>query len=729
MARYSSEDIDAIANTLRSARDRGKPAHMLIGAGCSKAAGIPLASEIVAEIHQRYSGYCRRLNEADRQKYGACMKLLSPNERRDLLAPYLARASINWAHIVLAQFMNEQFIERALTVNFDNLLARACGLLNLYPAVYDFASAPTENVALIVSPAIVHLHGQGHGVVLMNTEEETKAHAKNIAPVLRQSMDHPIVALGYSGTTDDVLRIVREQYLGSEFLYWLSHDADPDPIVRGFAEGRSYFKCVGGIDADRFLIELAQRLGCWPPTICTNPVGHLLAELKPVTEYPTIPDSEVNVLSALRSRLAELEKTDQQTEQATREIEKSFYEGRYDDAVRAFAAVPIGRVTEVQRNLAVAALLLSGNNLNDEAGKAADSEQAEKLFKQAEMKYQAALQIEPDSHDALNNWGVALSERARRARDAAAAEDLLKEAEGKYEAALRIKPDYHETVNNWGVALSERGRRARDAAAAEELLKQAEGKYDAALRLKPDDHEKLNNWGSALHERGRRASDPAAAEEFLKQAEGKYEAALRIKPDYDETLNNWGIALHERGRRARDAAAAEDLLELAEGKFDAALRLKPDNHETLNNWGRAIATRARRASGATAEVLFKQAEGKFEAALRLKPNDNGTLFALGSAMLEHAKRADARDQTPKLLHAAIQYLMAAKTFGNPESYNLACAYALLDQVDDCHAALEAAESMGALPAPDHMQRDDDLARVRDLSWFAEMIKRLQKKSA
>jgi hypothetical protein len=60
------------------------------------------------------------------------MKLLSPNERRDLLAPYLMKASINWAHIALAQFMNEKFIERARTVNFDNLMARACGLLSLY---------------------------------------------------------------------------------------------------------------------------------------------------------------------------------------------------------------------------------------------------------------------------------------------------------------------------------------------------------------------------------------------------------------------------------------------------------------------------------------------------------------------------------------------------------------------------------------------------------------------
>ena len=95
LSRYSSQEIDEIADTLRSARDRAKPAHILFGAGCSRAAGIPLASEIVAKIGELYRGRWRGLTETDQQKYGACMKLLSPNERRDLLTPYLMKASRN----------------------------------------------------------------------------------------------------------------------------------------------------------------------------------------------------------------------------------------------------------------------------------------------------------------------------------------------------------------------------------------------------------------------------------------------------------------------------------------------------------------------------------------------------------------------------------------------------------------------------------------------------------
>lgn len=138
-----------------------------------------------------------------------------------MIAGYLEKEKLNWAHIALAQLMCCGFIDRALTVNFDNILARACGLISLYPAIYDFATAPTANVSLIVSPAIVHLHGQGHGVVLLNTEEETKTHSAKIDPIMRQSLsDHPLLVIGYGGEADDVLRLVRQ-------LYWASFDEDP----------------------------------------------------------------------------------------------------------------------------------------------------------------------------------------------------------------------------------------------------------------------------------------------------------------------------------------------------------------------------------------------------------------------------------------------------------------------------------------------------------------------
>lgn len=652
MPRYSSQDIDHIVDTLRSAKDNGKPAHILFGAGCSKSAGIPLASEIVEAIHNKYPGYCQSLAEVDQRKYGACMKLLSPNQRRDLLTPFLTKASINWAHIALAQFLSTRFVERALTVNFDNLLARACGLLSLYPAIYDFGSAPTADVSVIVSPAIVHLHGQGHGVVLLNTEDETKTHSTKIAPVLRQSMERPLIVIGYSGATDDVLRSLREHYPGTEYLYWLSNSEDVNPAVREIADIYPYFKCVAGVDADRFLIELAQKLRCWPPIVCTNPIGHLLAELKPVTDYPTVPGNEVDILSAVRSRLAELEESEKQQEQTTKTIEKLLFEGRYEEAVSVFDAIPVGFANANQRRIGVAALILMGGKFYDEA-QTANRTTAVVLLEQARAKCEAAQKIDPSDPMILYNVGVVLLEKASRTIDVAEAIELFKAAQDKYEAALAIKPDYHDALNNCGAALSGRARRVDGAAEALELFKAAEMKYEAALRIKADKHVALSNWGNALVGRARRTEDASEAVGLLKAAEAKYEAALLIKSDYHDALTNWGNALFARAELVRDADEAIEFFKAAGTKYEASLQIRSDDCEALNNLGNALVARARRVKDAAEAVkLFKEAEGKYEAALSIKTDQDEAMYNWAVALAAHAEHARDSAEAVELLKAA-----------------------------------------------------------------------------
>src|SRR5262249_20628363 len=156
----SQDDITEIAERLVQAKARNCPAHFLTGAGCSISAGIPSAKALIDEIHEKYRVRCAKLDAKHPNPYGACMALLSVNERRDLIRPYLTKAEINWGAIALAQLIADGFVERVLTLNFDLVLENACGLLGLQPAVYDFGVAPANDPAMVVSPAIVHLHGQ-----------------------------------------------------------------------------------------------------------------------------------------------------------------------------------------------------------------------------------------------------------------------------------------------------------------------------------------------------------------------------------------------------------------------------------------------------------------------------------------------------------------------------------------------------------------------------------------
>ena len=83
--------------------------------------------------------------------------------------------------------------------------------------------------------------------------------------------------------------------------------------------------------------------------------------------------------------------------------------------------------------------------ISHDQAKTKSGAEADALFDQAGQKYDAALKIKPDFHDALYNWGIALSDQAKT-KSGAEADALFDQARQKYEAALKIKPDFHEAL-------------------------------------------------------------------------------------------------------------------------------------------------------------------------------------------------------------------------------------------------------------------------------------------
>lgn len=144
--------LDDVVETLRKAQDLGKKCTLLIGAGCSVKAGIPTAEGFVRIIEREFPQAYKR---AEEKNYSKCMAELSPGERRDLIARYVDSAKINWAHIAVAQLMKHGFIDRVLTTNFDPLLVRACALVGVFPAVYDFAASQLYKAAYIPEQAVL----------------------------------------------------------------------------------------------------------------------------------------------------------------------------------------------------------------------------------------------------------------------------------------------------------------------------------------------------------------------------------------------------------------------------------------------------------------------------------------------------------------------------------------------------------------------------------------------
>lgn len=82
-----------------------------------------------------------------------------------------------------------------------------------------------------------------------------------------------------------------------------------------------------------------------------------------------------------------------------------------DSAVECLRMADALGSTEAQWNAVISGVVLSAQ------AKTKSGPEADALFRQAGEKYAQALQIKPDSHETLNNWGNALSEQAKAKTD------------------------------------------------------------------------------------------------------------------------------------------------------------------------------------------------------------------------------------------------------------------------------------------------------------------------
>jgi len=83
--------------------------------------------------------------------------------------------------------------------------------------------------------------------------------------------------------------------------------------------------------------------------------------------------------------------------------------------------------------------------------------------------------VKPNDHEALSNWGNALSGQAK-AKAGAEADRLFEEAGHRYAEAVRLKTNYHEALYNWGLALSIQAK-TKAGKDADRLFEEAGRKY------------------------------------------------------------------------------------------------------------------------------------------------------------------------------------------------------------------------------------------------------------
>ena len=504
--------VDDVVEAIRAADGR---CVVLIGAGCSKSAGIPLAGGLINEIkHEFASAFARAKGKNCHDNYNKLMRELTVEQRRSLLRKHIDKAKINWAHLALAQLFKHGKIDRALTVNFDPLLVRACALVGHYPAIYDLATASKFHSAAIAPESIFYLNGQHTGFSILNTENELEAHRQRLSEIVKDTgIRRTWVIVGYSGEADPLLEVIAEHSNFDGGLYWVGYEAEPSSELKRLLlepihgesknlESKDAFY-VGGQDADEFFLRLAQTLDVFPPTIIDNPFNHV-RELIQDIDFNTGGNYVKDRREELLQKLDQCEVVLNSRSSGNNTVgdfdpDKSLMAGRYKEVLDWYEHLK--DPTDKDKNYGAWAHILIGNQHRDSAKAlvASNLPEGRRLWGLAGEKYAAALAIKADKHEALNNWGNALDDEAKvvAASDVPEGRRLWGLAGEKYAAALAIKADKHEALYNWGNALAAEAEvvATSDVPEGRRLWRLAGEKYAAALAIKADTHEALNNGG------------------------------------------------------------------------------------------------------------------------------------------------------------------------------------------------------------------------------------------
>lgn len=284
-----TQTIEELAYLLKEAKDAIKPAPIFfLGAGASKSGGIPLAGEIIEDILKKYcdNPAVKKLNK-DEQTYAKLMECLSPHARNELLKGYIDKAKINVPHIYLAQLMMNDFADYILTVNFDNLMLRALALFNEFPPTYDMAILKDMTTTSFKPRSVVYLHGQHHGLWLLNTQEEMAKVDKIIPPILHKIInERPWIFIGYSGD-DPIFDHIQKLGRFDNGLYWVSYKGNtPSDKVEKFLKtpNTNAYLIEGSYDADSFMLKLNSELGLPQPDIINKPFSALQSSLNQMVD-------------------------------------------------------------------------------------------------------------------------------------------------------------------------------------------------------------------------------------------------------------------------------------------------------------------------------------------------------------------------------------------------------------------------------------------------------------
>ena len=221
-----------IAKSMRHLRDGGKQMTLLVGAGFSASAGIPLAGQVVKEYLRPHPLLRGTTVPTGENEYAFLMGKLRPQERFEIIQRCIAdamdgdppRSRLNWAHLLAAALVYHGYVGRILTTNFDPLLVDAMAITDQPVYTFDLMSSSQYTPGRAAKGSIVYLHGQAHGLFQAHAQSEMSRVKPDVKSAVQEALgDSPILVVGYSGL-DPVFDILRDVKQFRHGLYWTYYD-------------------------------------------------------------------------------------------------------------------------------------------------------------------------------------------------------------------------------------------------------------------------------------------------------------------------------------------------------------------------------------------------------------------------------------------------------------------------------------------------------------------------
>ena len=331
-------------------RDGRGTAMFLVGAGCSRSAGIPLASEVaraaVSALERDYRGAdpARAGSEAPSQPADALKALVEgghvparfmpkdqsprwadlysyifsehikhPNHQRALIASLVDTEALglNWSHACLGELVNLRFVHTVLTTNFDQLVVKGIIRTGIIPVVADGLESLIRISATPRWPQVVHVHGSMHTYELRNSYDalqETKDDAglqSLMLSVLKETT--VLVVVGYSGGEEGVMSLLQQaaKSLPRMVVYWVAFESDYANLserARDLLETGEYKYFILDQDSDDFFNKLLGELGVGPPGWIKQPLAVLERQAK-IAPPPNAPDDIQSLIDAYAERV------------------------------------------------------------------------------------------------------------------------------------------------------------------------------------------------------------------------------------------------------------------------------------------------------------------------------------------------------------------------------------------------------------------------------------------